>query len=67
MYNSKIIILFLHYDLFRPLFLAIIRQYLYSPSEFSVISFPLTKVYNLGKVVFLFAMQVFSYRLKQIL
>jgi hypothetical protein len=33
MYDSKTIIRFLHYDMFRPLFLAIIRYYLYIPSQ----------------------------------
>jgi hypothetical protein len=38
MYNSKIIIWFLHCNMFWPLFLAIIRQYLYSPSQLSLLS-----------------------------
>jgi hypothetical protein len=38
MYNSKTIIWFLHDNMFRPLFLAVIRQYLYSPSQLSLLS-----------------------------
>jgi hypothetical protein len=38
MCNFKISIQFLHYDMFRPLFLAIIRQYLYNPSQLSLLS-----------------------------
>jgi hypothetical protein len=50
-YNSKIIIRSVYYDMFRPLFLAFIKQYLYSPSQLSVIPTPLANVYNLGKVI----------------
>jgi hypothetical protein len=40
MYNSGITIHFLHHDTFRPLILAIIRQYLYTHSQLSLL-FPL--------------------------
>jgi hypothetical protein len=66
MYNSKMIILFLHHHMFRPLFLAIIKQYLYSPFGFSLIPPPLANVYNIGKVLLLFTMQDVSYRFKHI-
>jgi hypothetical protein len=47
--NSMITIQFLHYDMFWPLFLAIIKYYLYRPSRLSSIPPSLSNVFQLGE------------------
>jgi hypothetical protein len=68
MFGFMITIQFLYYDMFRPLFVAIIRQYLYSQSQLSLLSPLHYEMFTTGEgliVVYNIGFQL--YRLKQLL